>query len=121
MCNKKAEKRSVFLSRKIGDRLLNLVLSPILVMFPLAGIIGFREWAPVYTGDKIARMILIDIMYVMLFFILLNIIWCLFTPRWVESILKRFGGKMIKGALMLVIIWSIYFAYFYFYKKYSAA
>ena len=38
----------------------------------------------------------------------LAVVWCLFTPRWVETLVNRFAGKLVVGSIVLGVGGSVF-------------
>lgn len=58
---------------------------------------------PDHTFRFIMRFVALDLLFLLVFVLLLALVWCLFAPRWVERILEMRARKLLLAAIVLVV------------------
>jgi hypothetical protein len=107
----------VFLSRSLGDRILLAVFSPIVALMSGALAYAAHRFGP-QQDDPIVRYgsyAIADFSFTFFAFSILVLIWALFTPEWIASILRVRArrvllsiGFLVTGVAIGMIYFSIY-------------
>jgi hypothetical protein len=96
---------------KIGDRLLLSVFCSVLAFFFAAMIFALRGKPSKGWLDLLLHELGIDTMFTFCIFSFLGMIWALFTPHWLESLLDKSFKKVL--ATIAVVLAATVFTIIY--------
>jgi hypothetical protein len=107
------EKDKLVLPRKLGDRILLFIFCSVLTGF--FTLMSFALHGRVAKGwlDTLLHELAVDTMFTFSIFSLLAVIWALFTPRWLESLMNQGFRKVLAtiGIVLAATVFTIlYFA-----------
>jgi uncharacterized membrane protein YqjE len=107
-----AEERKFVLPRKSGDRLIAFVFGCVLTGF--FALMHVRLEDKVETGwlRKLLHGLAVETMFTFGIFSLLALIWALFTPRWLESLVSQSLRKVL--ATIAVVLTAAVFTVLYY-------
>lgn len=91
------------LPRGFGDRLLHGVASAFLTLFFVPFLIVTHFWAPETILWRVVKYVTQDILFLFASAFFLALVWCLFTPRWVEKLLRARTPRLVALSVILVV------------------
>src|SRR6266540_4744376 len=89
------QKDRLVLPRKLGDRLLLFVFGSVLAGFFALMSFALRERVPTGRLGTILHGIAVETMFTFSIFSVLSVVWALFTPRWLESVMAHGFRKVL--------------------------
>lgn len=91
------------LPRGFLDRLLYALVIPFFMLFLAPFVIMAHYWSADGAFLIIAKYIITDILALCFCTFLLGFIWCVFAPKWIESIVARWTPRLIFVSVVLVV------------------
>jgi hypothetical protein len=106
------EERRFVLPRKLGDRLITFIFGCVLTGF--FALMHFRLERQPATGwlGKLLHGLAVETMFTFAIFSFLALVWALFTPHWLESLLARSVRKVL--TIMAVVLIAAVFTVLYY-------
>ena len=100
-------KDSLVLPRKIGDRLLLFVFSCVLTGFFALMSFALRERTVTGGSGSLLHGIAVETMFTFAIFSLLAVVWALFTPRWLESVMAQ-GFRKVLTVIAVILAATVF-------------
>ena len=103
------QKDNLILPRKLGDRVLLFVFGLVLAGFFALMTFALRERTPTSWLGNLLHHIAVETMFTFAIFSLLTVVWALFTPRWLESVMAHGFRKVLTviGVVLLATVFTI--------------
>ena len=106
------QKNGLVLPRKLGDRVLLSVFACVLGGFFALMTFALRERTPTDWLGSLLHHIAVETMFTFAIFSLLTVVWSLFTPRWLESILSH-GFRKVIMVIAIVLLATVFTILYY--------
>jgi len=106
------QKVRLVLPRKRGDRVLLFVFASVVGGFFTLMTFALRENTPTGWLGSLIHYIAVETMFTFAIFSLLTVVWALFTPRWLESVMSHGFQKVV--AVIAVILAATVFTILYY-------
>jgi hypothetical protein len=100
------------LPRKLGDRLLLFAFSSVLAVFFALMSFAMRETSTTGWLGSLLHGLAVETMFTFGIFSLLAMVWALFAPRWLESVMAQGFRKVL--AIIAVILTATVFTILYY-------
>ena len=108
---KNEQRDNLVLPRKLGDRLLLLVFSSVLASF-FALTFALQERTTTGWLGKLLGGLAVETMFTFSIFSFLAVVWALFTPRWLESLMGR-GFRKVLTTIAVVLAATVFTILYY--------
>jgi hypothetical protein len=106
------QKNSLVLPRKLGDRALLFVFACILGGFFALMTFALRERTPTGWLASLLHHIAVETAFTFAIFSLLTVVWALFTPRWLESVIAH-GFRKVLTVIAVVLLATVFTVLYY--------
>jgi hypothetical protein len=106
------QKDSLVLPRKLGDRVLLFVFASVLGGFFVLMTFALRERTATGWLGSLLHHIAVETMFTFAIFSLLTVVWALFTPRWLESVLSH-GFRKVLTVIAVVLLATVFTILYY--------
>ena len=106
------EERKFVLSRKLGDRILAFVLSCVLTGFFALMHVKLEDKPATGWLQKLLHGLAAETMFIFCIFSLLALMWAVFTPSWLESLLSK-GVRKILTTIAIVLAATVFTILYY--------
>jgi hypothetical protein len=103
---------SLVLPRKLGDRLLLFVFAFVLACFFALMSFALRERIPTGWVGSLLHGIAVETMFTFSIFSVLTVVWALFTPHWLESVMTHGFRKVV--TIIAVVLAATVFTILYY-------
>jgi len=106
------QKDRLVLPRKLGDRVLLFVFASVLAGFFTLMTFALRETTPTGCPGSLLHHIAVETMFTFAIFSLLTVVWALFTPRWLESLMSH-GFRKVLTVFAVVLAATVFTILYY--------
>jgi hypothetical protein len=103
------ERDSLILPRTLGERLLLLVFCSVLTAFFTFMAFALRDKAAAGWLDRLVHGLAVETMFTFVIFSFLAVIWVLFVPRWLESLMRHTFRKVLTaiGIVLAALVFTV--------------
>src|SRR5882762_1245921 len=105
-------KDSLVLPRKLGQRLLLFVFSSVLAGFFALMSFALRENTATGWLGSLLHGLAVETMFTFSIFSLLAVVWALFTPRWLESVMAQ-GFRKVLTVIAVILAATVFTILYY--------
>ena|ERR1041384_8824664 len=106
------QRDGLVLPRKLGDRVLLFLFASVLAGFFTLMTFALRETAPTGWFGSLLHHIAVETMFTFALFSLLTVVWALFTPRWLESLVLH-GFRKVLAVIAVVLAATVFTILYY--------
>ena len=92
------------LPRSGGDRLFQgLVALPMALFIGACTLLGLLHWKPQGWIEHLIKIFVLQTGFLFFFVFFLLLVWCAFTPAWIERLLERRSKQLMAFSAVLII------------------
>ena len=73
------------------------------------GLVAFFQWKTEGFVEGVLKFAVLETAFLFFAFFVLSVIWCAFTPRWVEELLERRAKRAMIAAGILFVVAVVWF------------
>ncbi len=106
------DRDKLLLPRELGDRVLLFVFAFVLAGFFTLMTFALREPMPTGGLGSLLHYLAIETMFTFAIFSLLTMVWALFTPRWLESLMAQ-GFRKVLAVIAVVLVATVFTILYY--------
>ena len=105
-------KDSLILPRKVGDRFLLFVFASVIAGFFTLMSFALRERTATGWLGSLLYGLAVETMFTFAIFSLLGVVWALFTPRWLDSVMAQ-GFRKVLTVIAVVLAATVFTILYY--------
>jgi hypothetical protein len=92
------------LPKGIGDRTIAGLLALLFGVFGLGVLPAVSDWVPTSFWERVAMVVVEHVFVSVVLSCAVVLVWSLFTPRWVERLVRRVLGHLVVTLLFVILL-----------------